>query len=45
MRSIIKKIIETLIDRYKQSDVKIVELLDEQYHALKSVSVKDKIKQ
>ncbi len=46
MRSSIRKIIQTLADRYKQSDVKIVELLHEQYHSLKSASfVKTKIEQ
>jgi hypothetical protein len=46
MRSSIREIIQTLADRYKQSNVKIVELLHEQYHSLKSVSlVKTKIVQ
>ncbi len=45
MKSIIRQILQTLVGRYKQSDVKIVELLHEQYHALKTPSVKDKIEQ
>ncbi len=45
MRSSIRQILQTLVDRYKQSDVKIVELLHEQYHALKISSVKVKIEQ
>ncbi len=45
MKSIIRQILQTLAGRYKQSDVKIVELLHEQYHALKTPSVKDKIEQ
>ncbi len=45
MRSSIKQILQTLVDRYKQSNVKIVELLHEQYHALKISFVKVKIEQ
>ncbi len=45
MRSSIRQILQTLVDRYKQSDVKIVELLHEQYHALKILFVKIKIEQ
>ncbi len=43
MRSSIRQILQTLVERYKQSDVKIVKLLHEQYHALKTLSVKAKI--
>ncbi len=45
MRSSIRQILQTLADRYKQSNVKIVELLHEQYHALKIPFVKTKIEQ
>ncbi len=45
MRSSIREIIQALIDRYKQSNVKIVELLHDQYYVLKSSFVKDKIEQ
>ncbi len=45
IKSNIRQILQTLIDRYKQSDVKIVELLHEQYHALKISFVKVKIEQ
>ncbi len=45
MRSIIRQIVQTLVDRYKQSNVKIVELLHNQYYALKIPFVKTKIEQ
>ncbi len=45
MRSNIRQILQTLVDRYKQSDVKIVELLHDQYYVLKSSLVKTKIEQ
>jgi hypothetical protein len=45
MRSSIRQILQTLAGRYKQSDAKIVELLHEQYHALKIFPVKVKIEQ
>ncbi len=45
MKSSIKQIWQTLVDRYKQSDVKIVELFHEQYHALKIFFIKVKIEQ
>jgi hypothetical protein len=45
MRSSIRQILQTLIDRYKQSNVKIIELLHEQYHTLKIPFVKVKIEQ
>jgi hypothetical protein len=45
MKSSIRQILQTLIDRYKQSSIKIVELLHEQYHALKISFVKIKIEQ
>ncbi len=46
IRSSIREIIQALVDRYKQSNVTIIELLHEQYYALKSVSfVKIKIEQ
>jgi hypothetical protein len=45
MRSSIRQILQTLIDRYKQSDVKIIKLLHEKYHALKILFVKIKIEQ
>ncbi len=45
MKSNIRQILQTLVDRYKQSDVKIVELLHDQYYVLKSFFVKTKIEQ
>ncbi len=45
MGSSTRQILQTLADRYKQSDAKIVELLHEQYHALKTPPVKAKIEQ
>ncbi len=45
MRSSIRQILQIIVDRYKQSDIKIVELLHEQYHALKISFVKIKIEQ
>jgi hypothetical protein len=43
MRSSIKNILKTLQKRYKLSNVKIVEMLHNQYHALKIPFVKTKI--
>jgi hypothetical protein len=45
MKSSIKEIIQALVDKYKQSNVKIVELLHDQYYVLKFSFVKDKIEQ
>jgi hypothetical protein len=45
MGSSTRQILQTLAGRYKQSDAKIVELLHEQYHALKTPPVKAKIEQ
>ncbi len=43
MRSSIKNILKTLQKRYKLSNVKIVEMLHDKYHALKISFVKAKI--
>jgi hypothetical protein len=45
MRSSIREIIQALVDKYKQWNVKIIELLHDQYYVLKSFFVKDKIEQ
>ncbi len=45
MKSSIRQILQTLIDRYKQSHVKIIELLHKQYHTLKTLFVKIRIEQ
>ncbi len=45
MRSNIRSILQTLVDRYKQSDIKIVELLHDQCYVLKFLLVKTKIEQ
>ncbi len=45
MKSSIRQILQILVDRYKQLNVKIIELLHEQYHALKISFVKVKIEQ
>ncbi len=45
MRSSIREIIQALVDRYKQSNIKIVELLHDQYYVFKFSPVKDKIEQ
>ncbi len=43
MKFITRNILKTLQDRYKQSNVKIVEMLHDQYYALKISLVKAKI--
>jgi hypothetical protein len=45
MKSIIKQILQTLVDKDKQSNVKIIKLLHDQYYVLKTSFVKTKIEQ